>query len=96
MWALGLNTSDCTTSGLSLDSSAEGERGTRGACNIVSGEFWERSLGHWRPRFSSSSHSDQENKQHMCVSVYLSPSLGMGVRVYVFVCVLVSFHFPVP
>jgi len=51
MWALGLNTLDCTTSSLSLDSSTEGEGGAGGASDLVSGEFWRRSPGNWRPRF---------------------------------------------
>ena len=45
MWALGLNTPDCTTSGLSLVSSTEGEGGAGGASDLVSGEFWRRFPG---------------------------------------------------
>ena len=39
MWALGLNTPDCTASSMSRDSSIEREGGAGGAINIVSGEF---------------------------------------------------------
>ena len=49
MWALGLNTPDCTTSGLSQDSSTEGKGGDGGASDLVSEEFWRRSPGYWRP-----------------------------------------------
>ena len=51
MWALGLNTPDCTTSGLSRDSSIEGEGGAGGAGDLVSDEFWRRFPGNWRPHF---------------------------------------------
>ena len=51
MWALGLNTPDCTTSCLSLDLSTEGEVGAGGASDLVSEDFWRRFPGNWRPRF---------------------------------------------